>query len=801
MPIISNIKSSGFAPRLRLYSGDSVKLKANVSEYIQATLDIELYWYAEPTSFEIYDNGARITRTDGRKFFDDGFSVGDDFVIQFNFDAAGKNNAGNITSISENGNTLFTNLNDATLNGVYDADAECLISGNTALNDAYYNFGLIENQESFNTISKLTGENQGYYFKSISGPVIGEPLGISKAWQSDFTGSPTIESLGASNQPITRGPNFGGVGGTVVANTVLNFRIIHRFALLPYYTAEQLQNIQQLISPSFLFGNNSLKYVFDANFKKSLSDEDSNKTVNFKNLQGSVGFYDENFNGIKTVFKKDSIEYTIQSTALNNNSLLFGEITEVETIISRDSGAFTGAENIMISHSYLPTDEDIYLNQDQFFEENLLFESVDKGSSGTIVKNVTTTLLSPTELQVNFEIDLISLPSLGGQKLDETDNYLLSVLVDTPSLSPEESDRTVVLLDVNVYDSTKDIPDLLIVDEFVNYDHGTDISEIGFTDYKGWIQDGYAVKGSFRLDRTKQALIETFNINLVAWKDGTEDFFLIQSNQFNVTNAVIDSDGNQQINIEELQGFKLDTLDQFNQKILTTGAFDGTFINYDFQLGLKIDWQEWIALPDADTVFYDINEPNNGLNKDSSNYSLKDGYTLMTVIDANISNNEVTTNYIHKSELIANDFGEIASEDWTLLPIDTFDTDLNNLNGAVLNGETTIIKAEFQPNFVVTPILADYYGIIRIEKNLSATDKEIYELSSVRSAPVDNLLLPLELETVLKLSLNGSNIVLECRTDETLIQNVSYNIYARLGLKEAVVSGEFSDDFSNDFFV
>jgi len=284
----------------------------------------------------------------------------------------------------------------------------------------------------------------------------------------------------------------------------------------------------------------------------------------------------------------------------------------------------------MVSHSYLPTDEDIYLNQDQFFEENLLFESVDKGSSGTIIKNVTTTLLSPTQLQVNFEIDLISLPSLGGQKLDETDNYLLSVLVDTPSLTPEESDRTVVLLDVNVYDSTKDIPDLLIVDEFTNYGHGTDVSEVGFTDYKGWIQDGYTVKGNFRLDRTKKALIETFNINLVAWKDGTEDYFLIQSNQFNVSNSVIDSDGNQQINIQELQGFKLDTLDQFNQKILTTGAFDGTFINYDFQLGLKIDWQEWVSLADADTVFYDINEPNNGLNKDSSNYSLKEGVSTKT---------------------------------------------------------------------------------------------------------------------------------------------------------------------------
>jgi len=797
---ISNIKSSGFAPRLKLYSGDSIKLKAGVSEYIQATFEIELYWYAEPTAFEIYDNGGRIIRKDGRKFTDDAFSIGDSFVIQFNFDAAGRNNSGTITAISEDGNTLFTNLNDVTLNGVFGPDAECLISGNTALNDAYYNFGLIENQESFNTISKLTGENQGYYFKDISGPVLGEPLGTSKAWQSNIVDI-SIESLGSSNQPITRAANFGGAGGTVASNTVLNYRIIHRFPVLPYYTAEQLQNIQQLIAPSFLFGNNSLKYVFDANFKKELSDEDSNKTVRFQNLQGSVGFYDENFNGIKTVFSKDSIDYTIQTTTLSNNSLLFGEITEVQAIISRNTGSFTGTENIMVSHSYLPTDEDVYLNTNQYFEENLLFESVDKDDSKVIVKNVTTTLLSATQLQINFDVDLISLPSLNGQKLDETDNYLLSVLVETPSLTPDDSDRTVVLLDVNVYDSTKDIPDLLIVDEFKNYDHGTDISEIGFTDYKGWIQDGYCVKGSFRLDRTKQALIETFNINLVAWKDGTDEYFLIQNNQFNITNAIIDNNGNQQINIQELQGFKLDTLDQFNQKILTTGAFDGTFINYNFQLGLKIDWQEWVALNGVDTIFYDTNKSNNGLNKDSSNYSLKEGYTLMTIIDANISNLETTTQYIHKSELIANDFGVIASEDWTLLPIETFDSALENLSQSILTGEETIIKAEFQPNFAITPVLDDYYGIIRIEKYLSATDKEIYELSSVRSAPVDNLLIPLELETVLKLSLNGNNIVLECRTDSTLIENVQYNLYARLGLKEAVVSGEFSDDFNNDFNV
>jgi len=803
MPIISNIKASSFASEIRNFIGATNKLKAGISELVQCTFDIELFWYVEPLDVEVYDNGGRIIIKSGQKFPDNGFSIGDSISFQAGFTAPEYDNAtGNITAISEDGTTIFTDIN--TLQDiVWTPSAEVLIVGTTVLEDAYYNFGLIENQEPFNIKSKLTGEDQGYYFKNIAGPIDGIPLGSSRSWQNDITGVPTvtIERLANTNIPITRAANFGGAGGVVVQNTVLNYRVIHYVVVMPYYTADQLSNIQKIIAPNFLAGTNSLKYVFSANFKKTLSDEDSNKIVEFSSLQGSVGFYDENFNGIQTVYSKDSIAYTIQSTGLPNDNLLFGGVTEVEAVVSRDSGSFTGTEEIIVSHSYLPTDESVYLNTEQYIEENLLLNRVREGASNNIVKNVTTTLINATTLQINFDVDLQSPAGLNGQKLDETDNYLLAVLLDTPSLSSNESDRTNILLDVNVYDSSKDIPDLLIVDEFTNYDHGTDVTEVGFTDYKGWIQDGYTVKGNFRLDRTKEALIETFNINLVAWKDGTNEYFLIQRNQFNVSNAVIDNDGNQQINIEELQGFKLDTLDQFNQKVLTTGIFDGTFINYDFQLGLKIDWQEWVSLPDADTVFYDINESNNGLNKDSSNYSLKEGYTLMTIIDANISNPETTTQYIHKSELIANDFGVIGDQDWQLLPIETFDSSLENLSQSILTGEETIIKAEFQPNFAITPVLDDYYGIIRIEKYLSTTDKEIYELSSVRSAPVDNLLIPLELETVLKLSLNGNNIVLECRTDSVLIENVQYNLYARLGLKEAVVSGEFNDDFSNDFFV
>ena len=147
-----------------------------------------------------------------------------------------------------------------------------------------------------------------------------------------------------------------------------------------------------------------------------------------------------------------------------------------------------------------------------------------------------------------------------------------------------------------------------------------------------------------------------------------------------------------------------------------------------------------------------------------------------------------------------NDFGEIASQDWTMLPIETFDSGANSLNGTIIGGEYVTIKATFRPNFVITPVLDDYYGIIRIDRQLSQGNKEIYEMSSIRSIPQNNLLIPLVGESLLKLSLNGSDIVLECRTNKDQIQSIPYNISARLGGKGVVVLGDFNDDFSNDFF-
>ena len=797
MPIKGNIKSSKFAPQIRNYDTNtgSNKLKGGISEFITVVYQLELYWYSEPKLFEIFDGGGRIIRTDGGNFLSSGFQIGESFVIQWNFGGTGVSQAGVISSISEEGKTLFTNINNPSYDGVYDEIAECLITGDDALTNLDYSFGLIENSEPFSIASKLEGTDQRYYVGGINqgGYEQGSISGTVKGWASDIDLLQVIR-LADSDIPIFRAPNFG--GSAVVTGTVLNYEIIHQFPLMPYFVAGQLQNLKDGIAPSFLAGSNSLKQVFECVFKKNLSDEDSNKIIRFDNLKGSVGNYGENFNGFSSQYSLDSINYFAPSL-LANPSLLVQEITDVVVVVNSANGTFTGGQNVIVSHSYLPDDETEYENSTDFFNENLVFESIPKGSSGSIVQSVSTSLINANQLEITFSIDVTGAkPTLTAES-----NYLLSVILEDDLLSQEDSDRTIILLDINNYDLSPDIPDLLEVLTFNAFDHGTDVSETGNTDFKGWVQDGYAVQGLFQLDRTKNALLETFSVQLVAWEDGTDNYFLIQDNNFNISNAVIDNNGNQQILINDTQGFKLDPLDQFNAKTFITGSFDGTFIQYLFNLGLKINWQEWLSLQDVDPVFLDFLEPNQGLNQNSSRYSLKEGYTLQTIIKAGvISSNSVVTDYIHKLSMNVNDFGEIASEDWEMLAIETFDESNNSLEGSIINNEYVRIKATFQPNFVITPDLNDYYGIIRIDTQLSQGNKEIYEMSSVRSIPQNNLLIPLEGESLLKLSLSGSNVVLECRTNKNQIQNINYSLSARLGGKGVVILGDFNDDFSNDFF-
>jgi len=799
MPIKGDILTSSFSPQIRLFdtATGSKKLKAGVTELVKAEYNIRFYWYAEPSVFDIFSNGGEIVRKDGKSFLSDGFQIGEGLRIQFGFGASGETGTGTINAISEDGFTLFTTVGGLT-NGSYDSTVECLITGLQSLDQAIYRFGLIENEESFNTNSKLTGEDQKYFVEDITGaPTFGTISGNIIGWASSSEAI-NISSLPLSDIPINRDPNFGGTG--IQGSNVLNYNIQHTFPILPYYVVGQLNNIKNLISPSFLAGNNSLKHVFELTFKNNITDEENNKTVQFQSLDGSIGFFDELFNGLQSQYSVESVDYVAVSSGLDNPSLLTEGLTEVTILLNSSNGTFTGSTPVIATHSYLPLNEDEYLESQDYFNTNFAFENTPKGAGGSIITSVTTNVITPNEMEVVLLVDVSGIKP----DIDAQSNYLLSLTVEDETLPQSDPDRTVLLADVNTYDENPDIPDLFIVDEFENFDHVTDITATGNTDYKGWIQDGYAVKGIFKLDRSKFAVLSRLFIDIVAVNDSINESFTIQSNEFDLSNQVI-VEGNQQINIQETQGFELDTLDQFNQKSIVTGAFDGTFIEYAFLLGLKINWQDWLSLPDADTIFYDPTEPNNGLNQNSNRYNLKEGYQLKTILRADVleSAQNITTEYITRSNLNALNFDEFSIDDWTgVITTKREDTGADTGGSILGSGNTTIITATFTPNFVITPSPNDYTGIIRIVEQLPQSDKTITELSSVRSSQPNNLLIPLDGEALTKVSVVGSTVVLECRTDKTLVENITYTLSARLlGPATAVIVGDYNDDYSNDFFV
>lgn len=799
MPIVSNIKSSKFAPEIRSFDtlNGTTTLRGAISETIRAVFQIELFWYADLGEFEIFDNGGRIVRKDGKSFISDGFVAGDDIHLKFGFwnNPPFASYIGVCLAISEDGSTMFTNFNSLT-NGVLTSEAKGLLAGITPLTNCEYAYGLIENNEPFSIRSKVEGSDQRYYVKNIpSSPFvsIGQVAGNIRGWKNGID-SIQITKLGNNFLPVFREPNFGSEGGTV-QEAVQNYTLTHDFTLLPFYTVAQFDNLKNGIAPDFLAGANSLKHVFECQFRKNITDSNS-KTVTFENLKGNVGFYGENFNGFSTQYSVEEIKYYAQPSNLENESLLVG-VTKVVARVKSANGTFTLGQNVIVAHSYLPSSELEYENSTNLFNQNFAFET---NNVGAIIYDYSQNLIDANTLELEFFVDTQYVLA----NLTSESNYLLSVILDNPALTQENSDRTALILDVNTYDLNPDIPGLFEVTNCEIYDHATDFVASGYTDYKGWIQDGYAIKGNFRLSRLENALLKTFSVDLVAWKDGTNEYFTLQSNQFNITNAVIDANGNQQIFIDTVQGFKLSNSDQFNKKVLVTGAFDGEWIEYGFSCGLKINWQEWLSLAGVDTVFYDVLEPNFGLNQNASRYSLKEGYSLKTIVNTTVSQGNIDTNYIHKTDLVANNFGEVGDLDWELIEIKTFDSNNVDLQGSILVGEDTIVKVEFTSVDVASPVLEDYYGILRLDRYLSNSDKQVYELSSIRPFPTNNLLKPIDGESLLKISLEGSKIIFEGRVDGALIEKGQrFTISGRLGklVGTPPVLGDFNLDFNDDFFV
>jgi hypothetical protein len=765
-------------------------LVGNVTDKIRTRQTIAVSWTASSDAVNTFDVlGNTLNQITG-SFIAEGFVVGDIISLYDNAGVAFVFTDRTITSLTPT-QIVF---DGAVVPTVSYPDAK--LYGKTPLESLRFRFGLIENNEPTNYISKIDGtaENSfsadGVGFDTGGGvrsltPVTLTPSTGVNSWKEDF-GSGTVAFLST---------------GTQLEDYEQVFEINHYFTILPFFLDGELSNVQNLIQPALFTSTNTLKYVYDAQFNTTLSNPNGTKSATVDYWLGSVGWLNESLNGNPNTYGIVNLVYTNQDTLQVVNQINSQQKTKVEFNLRSIGSNFTTNTNVQVGIAILPNASD-YQQNSQTIEQNFIidnaFTTVDLAFiDSSIITNYTAVFNSAASISVAFDVDYLT----AIEPLLENKNYLIWCSTCDETANAGATDRVCLKVDSQLYDYNPDIEDLIFIDTINHFPHNINDTVLAdaFDDYKGWVEDGFEIVAPFQLNNDLGAGLSSLSVHLSAWNPSTDDRFDLQSYNYSLSGGVLINPAGlnqyKSYNINTTRGFNLVNGSQFNNAILTTQGpgLRGPInvIDYQLKLGIKANFEEWISLPGANTVFYDANEPNNGLNLKASNYSLKNGYELVVFIDAvaavvvqnppTFIPTNVFTNYQFLSQPHAYydyDLDANVTPDWSV-EIITLDENGANTSGVIETSIDTTVKAIFTPLSGTTNLI-NPYGIIRLNQS-GGNIQTIFELSSIRESIVGNLLTPLSGENYTKLTDNGTTVVLECLiVGSSLDASLNYDISATL---------------------
>jgi len=757
-------------------------LAGNITDKMRTRQTVAISWTAESDAINGFVlNGNTLTQN-GANFINDDFTIGDIISVYDNVGASFVFEDRTIVSLSAT-QIVFDGAGVASL-----TYPDAKLYGKTPLEALRFRFGLIENNEPTNFVSKIDGTAENSFSANNVGFDTGGgvrslvPVNLISAngvnsWKEDFD-SATVAFIST---------------GTQSEDYAQTFEINHYFSIFPFYLDGELSNIQNLIQPPLFSSINTLKYVYNAQFNTTLSNPNGTKSVLIDNVRGSVGWYNEGLNGGPNLYSIDDLVYTNQDNLQVVTEINSQQKTKVEFNVLSSQSSFTINTDVAVGIAILPQSLNYQQNANTIDENFILdraFTKVDLAFiDSSIITNYTAVFNNTGEISVAFDVDYLAAiePTLANK------NYIIFASTGDSTQGSQKTDRVTLKVDSQLYFYNPDVVDLMWIDKMSHFPHNVDDTNAAgsFDNYAGWIEDGFEIKVPFELNSYLGAKMQNLKVHFSAWNPSTDDRFDLQSYNFTLSGGTPISqfpfDDYFSYNVNSTRGFQLVNGSQFNNAVLTTigPALRGPInvVQYELKLGIKANFEEWILQPDANTVFYDANEPNNGLNKKSSNYSLKEGYELVVIIESNLTKAKATysTNYQFLSqphEYYDYNLDNNVTPDWSV-EIVTIDENGINTNGVLQTSINTTIQATFTPLSGTTGLIAPY-GIIRLNQS-GGNIQTIYELSSIRESILNNPLIPLVGESYTKLTDNGTTVVLECLVDGSLLNaTTNYDISATL---------------------
>jgi hypothetical protein len=507
-------------------------LQGHAMERLKFTATVELSWRSDILDYDILGGDTIICDT--VNFLLDGMAVGDQ--VRYLTSDGVKNELLTIAYVEAN-KIVFDTAPFAS-GGGFASDTPDHIRGIEQQTGLIFKHGLIENLENFNTLSKLDQNDMSWYFNDLTGVLsTAQNKGEIKSY---VTGDVKARFVGFISDDQLFTP----------LNSVQQFEIEQEFIIMPYYRDGELNDLKNSLSPEDIYrGDKSLKQVFQFDFRTTYADINTTKSEQVEDILGSVGYFNENYNGFNNQYSIGGLTYTNNDTSQLADSLLKGTSTNVQYSVNSSLGSFVIGDAVMIYFSLLP-DSSVYKDSKNDFTNDWHYRVLrliidDPATSSGSFTNAQASFVSANQIDIEFDF----LPDSPSVITDESSNYILVTACSDQTVPAEQGDRTGLTVDVNEMEINPDIAGLLDNMYVTFNDHATgailDDPLAGFTNFEGYIENGLTANFGFRVSRVTEPLISSVELKLVAYNSSTNDSFDLQRMVYDIPELQRDSNFSQ----------------------------------------------------------------------------------------------------------------------------------------------------------------------------------------------------------------------------------------------------------------
>lgn len=592
-----------------------------------------------------------------------GFNIGDTLII-FN-QADSTNQTRTIVDKLDNNNiqvdSAFAVSPNTDLPGF-------VISVTTPIKSIKYHYNFVENAAapSFKSIVDATLEQEIIIRDKAASDVTVtamEPLGTPE-WQDGLTGFLTKKFDGTSTPVCT----IAGVGiddGTTDGVYKSNYLITHYTKVTPYILVDQITNQIAGLPPVDFEQTKCWKLITMIEAAESFTNPNFLVSEVFDSVLGNIGWYGENFNTGKTNYSISNIVYNNGGVidgiklAASETTVTFNVNNTVDTPFSNNNTQF------LLALFKVPSDPAEYQNNGRLLDVNFLFDRKQQtvgsaaangdnyGGSYQILKDVQATFVSSSQILVTAKISM-AVAVLAGFVESSTPRYFIYFSVKNHTLATNVSDLVSLPVAISEFVIDNSDPTMITIDSAFLRHPESDIATEGSPDLTCAKEDEIVAYSKFYIENdTRESdtiLIKDITVKIKAKNSVTEAEFNLDS--FAITSV------DQNINTTIARPFHIPIV-EIRKNIVIQRRFDldsGEQTWYSILFPFKLRWEDWIALPGANVVFFNSAQDNNGLNQDWHHYSLVANWGIYYEIEVVATKNGVPEGYTQEILITTKDY-------------------------------------------------------------------------------------------------------------------------------------------------